>query len=154
MEYDRAGVAAHAKNLANKVKGGLEGSLKTLGVEVVDATGELAGANTVKAVETGKTFTAKDIILAPGSLPFVPPGVQVWCVVSWACLDARAFWGSCTAAKSCSPFVSGCGAALCFDVVCRIGLRAYRLAMADVPYTDERVPAVASGILFWDVVRV
>lgn len=77
VEFDRAGVAAHAKNLANKVKGGLEGSLKTLGVEVVDATGELAGANTVKAAETGKTFTAKDIILAPGSLPFVPPGVQV-----------------------------------------------------------------------------
>lgn len=76
VEYDRAGVAAHAKNLASKVKGGLEGSLKTLGVEVVDATGELAGANTVKAVETGKTFTAKNIILAPGSLPFVPPGVQ------------------------------------------------------------------------------
>eukprot|EP00904_Undaria_pinnatifida_P013604 jgi/Undpi1/9374/HiC_scaffold_26.g11832.m1 len=76
VEYDRAGVAAHAKNLATKVKGGLEGSLKTLGVEVVDATGELAGANTVKAVETGKTFTAKNIILAPGSLPFVPPGVQ------------------------------------------------------------------------------
>ncbi|CBN79667.1 dihydrolipoamide dehydrogenase [Ectocarpus siliculosus] len=76
VEYDRAGVAAHAKNLASKVKGGLEGSLKTLGVEVIDATGELAGANTIKAVETGKTFTAKDIILAPGSLPFVPPGVQ------------------------------------------------------------------------------
>ncbi|CAM9740264.1 unnamed protein product [Ectocarpus sp. 4 AP-2014] len=76
VEFDRAGVAAHAKNLATKVKGGLEGSLKTLGVEVIDATGELAGANTIKAVETGKTFTAKDIILAPGSLPFVPPGVQ------------------------------------------------------------------------------
>ncbi|CAM9216820.1 unnamed protein product [Pylaiella littoralis] len=76
VEFDRAGVAAHAKNLATKVKGGLEGSLKTLGVEVLDVTGELAGANTVKAVETGKTFTAKDIILAPGSLPFVPPGVQ------------------------------------------------------------------------------
>ncbi|CAN0514015.1 unnamed protein product [Ectocarpus sp. 12 AP-2014] len=76
VEFDRAGVAAHAKNLAGKVKGGLEGSLKTLGVEVIDATGELAGANTIKAVETGKTFTAKDIILAPGSLPFVPPGVQ------------------------------------------------------------------------------
>lgn len=54
-----------------------QGSLKSLGVEVVDASGELVGANMVKAVETGKTFTAKDIILAPGSLPFVPPGVQV-----------------------------------------------------------------------------
>lgn len=28
VEYDRAGVAAHAKNLATKVKGGLEVSLK------------------------------------------------------------------------------------------------------------------------------
>ena len=56
---------------------GEKGSLKTLGVEVMDVTGELAGGNTVKAVETGKTFTAKDIILAPGSLPFVPPGIQV-----------------------------------------------------------------------------
>lgn len=33
VEYDRAGVAAHAKNLANKVKGGLE-------VRVPYATGE------------------------------------------------------------------------------------------------------------------
>lgn len=54
-----------------------QGSLKTLGVEVVDATGELAAAHTVKGVESGKTYTAKDIILAPGSLPFVPPGIQV-----------------------------------------------------------------------------
>lgn len=113
VEYDRAGVAAHAKNLANKVKGGLEGSLKTLGVEVVDATGELAGANTVKAVETGKTFTAKDIILAPGSLPFVPPGVQV-------CYD-RVFSarvsGSCTAKSGFS--LSVCCSPLCR---CRAGM--------------------------------
>ena len=27
---------------------------------------------------TGEVVTAKDIILAPGSVPFVPPGVQVW----------------------------------------------------------------------------
>ena len=55
----------------------VKGSLKTLGVEVLDVTGELAGANTIRAGETGKTFTAKDIILAPGSPLFVPPGIQV-----------------------------------------------------------------------------
>lgn len=53
---------------------------------MVDATGELAGANTVKAVETGKTFTAKNIILAPGSLPFLPPGVQVCNIVRYTLL--------------------------------------------------------------------
>ena len=31
---------------------------------------------------TGEVVTAKDIILAPGSVPFVPPGVQVWPPVS------------------------------------------------------------------------
>ncbi|CAN0267647.1 unnamed protein product, partial [Phaeothamnion confervicola] len=76
VEFDRAGVAAHAKNLASRVKANLEGSLKALGVTVVDAKGELTGAHTVKLQGTSETVTAKDIILAPGSVPFVPPGVQ------------------------------------------------------------------------------
>ncbi|CAM9601721.1 unnamed protein product [Discosporangium mesarthrocarpum] len=76
VDYDRAGVAAHAQNLANRVKGNLEGSLKALGVDVVDATGELMAPHTVRGSETGESLTARDIILAPGSIPFVPPGVQ------------------------------------------------------------------------------
>lgn len=39
VEYDRAGVAAHAKNLANKVKGGLE--VRPLGAIVTRRVGRV-----------------------------------------------------------------------------------------------------------------
>mmetsp|Transcript_24009 Transcript_24009/g.31918 ORF Transcript_24009/g.31918 Transcript_24009/m.31918 type:complete len:325 (+) Transcript_24009:127-1101(+) len=78
VTYDREGIAAHAKNLANRVKGNLENSLIALGVDVVEGRGVLTGnANEVKDEATGKVYTAKDIILAPGSIPFVPPGITV-----------------------------------------------------------------------------
>jgi dihydrolipoamide dehydrogenase len=100
VSYDRQAVANHANNLASKVKANLENSLKVrvssspsllsgkgdsgvgpgsqaLGVDVIDAKGVLKAAHTVEAAGLGKTFTAKSIILAPGSVPFVPPGVQV-----------------------------------------------------------------------------
>lgn len=43
------------------------GSMQTLGVDVIDAKGLLKGAHKVEAVGTGKVYTAKDIILAPGT---------------------------------------------------------------------------------------
>ena len=48
-------------------------SLK-LGVDVIEAPGELIAPQTLKA--GAQTIKAKDIILAPGSLPFVPPGIE------------------------------------------------------------------------------
>ena len=78
VKFDREGVAGHAKQLANRVKGNLEGSLVALNVDIVDGRGVLTGApHEVKDESTGKVYTAKDIILAPGSIPFVPPGVEV-----------------------------------------------------------------------------
>ncbi|KAL3757934.1 hypothetical protein ACHAWU_002854 [Discostella pseudostelligera] len=78
VKYDREGVANHAKQLANRVKGNLEGSLVALGVDIVDGRGVLTGKpHEVKDESSGKVWTAKDIILAPGSIPFVPPGVTV-----------------------------------------------------------------------------
>jgi len=78
VKFSREGIAAHAKNLANRVKGNLEASLVGLGVDVVEGRGVLTGnPNEVKDEATGKVYTAKDIILAPGSVPFVPPGVTV-----------------------------------------------------------------------------
>jgi len=78
VKFDREGIAAHAKNLANRVKGSLEASLVGLGVEVIEGRGILTGKpNEVKDSVTGKIYTAKDIILAPGSIPFVPPGITV-----------------------------------------------------------------------------
>lgn len=78
INYSREGIAAHAKNLANRVKGNLEASLVGLGVDVVEGRGVLTGTpHEVKDETTGKVYKAKDIILAPGSIPFVPPGVVV-----------------------------------------------------------------------------
>lgn len=78
VTYDRSGIAAHAKNLANRVKGNLEASLKGLSVDVIDGRGSLTGKpHEVKDQSTGKVYKCKDIILAPGSIPFVPPGITV-----------------------------------------------------------------------------
>jgi len=78
VDYDRQGIADHAKNLANRVKGNLEASLTGLGVDVVEGRGVLTGKpHEILDESTGKVVTAKDIILAPGSIPFVPPGITV-----------------------------------------------------------------------------
>ncbi len=74
VTYDRAAVAAHAENLATKVRDGLEASLKGLGVSVIEELGALAGPHAIQGGD--KTYTARDIILAPGSIPMVPPGIQ------------------------------------------------------------------------------
>lgn len=48
------------------------------GVEVVESKGAVTATPHEVLVETtGKVITAKNIILAPGSVPFVPRGVQV-----------------------------------------------------------------------------
>jgi dihydrolipoamide dehydrogenase len=60
VQYDREGIAAHAKNLANRVKSNLEGSLVGLGVEVIQGRGILtATPHQIKDENTGKTYTAK-----------------------------------------------------------------------------------------------
>jgi len=78
VTYSREDIALHAKNLASRVKGNLEASLVGLGVDVVEGRGVLTGnPHEVKDEATGKVYTAKDIIIAPGSIPFVPPGITV-----------------------------------------------------------------------------
>ncbi len=60
VTYSREGIAAHAKNLANRVKGNLEASLTGLGVDVITGRGVLTGnPNEVKDSITGKVYTAK-----------------------------------------------------------------------------------------------
>eukprot|EP00523_Entomoneis_sp_CCMP467_P010262 CAMPEP_0168737346 /NCGR_PEP_ID=MMETSP0724-20121128/10348_1 /TAXON_ID=265536 /ORGANISM="Amphiprora sp., Strain CCMP467" /LENGTH=522 /DNA_ID=CAMNT_0008784611 /DNA_START=160 /DNA_END=1728 /DNA_ORIENTATION=+ len=78
IQYDREGIANHADSLASRVRGNLEGSLTALGCHVLEGRGSLT-SNPHEIVDsaTGKVYTAKDIILAPGSIPFVPPGINV-----------------------------------------------------------------------------
>jgi len=78
VEFSREGIRDHAKNLATRVKGNLEASLVGLSVDVIEGRGVLTGVpHEVKDETTGKVYRAKDIILAPGSIPFVPPGIVV-----------------------------------------------------------------------------
>mmetsp|Transcript_8 Transcript_8/g.19 ORF Transcript_8/g.19 Transcript_8/m.19 type:complete len:518 (-) Transcript_8:310-1863(-) len=78
VEYDRAKVAAHANDLASRVKGNLVNSLKALGVDIIEEKGAIApGGQKVQCVGADRVVSAKDIIIATGSIPFVPPGITI-----------------------------------------------------------------------------
>jgi len=74
--YEREKVAAHANQLASKVAKNLGNSLGALGVTVFEEKGSLVSPTEVQLVGSSKTVSAKNVILATGSVPFVPPGVE------------------------------------------------------------------------------
>ena len=78
--YEREAVAAHAENLATKIRGNLTNSMKALGVDILTGVGSIVAPQTVKYGKIGfsdKTIRARNIIIATGSIPFVPPGIEV-----------------------------------------------------------------------------
>lgn len=79
VSVDRAGVAAHAEKLVQKIRTDLTNSLKRLGVDILRGRGKVAGSQkvTIQTPNGEKTVTAKDIIIATGSVPWVPPGIEV-----------------------------------------------------------------------------
>ena len=79
VEFDRQVIANHAGNIVSKLRGDLTNSLKRLNVDIILGWGKVAGPQKIAiATEKGeKIITAKDIILAPGSIPWVPPGIEV-----------------------------------------------------------------------------
>lgn len=77
VEYDRQKVADHANNLASRVRGNLVKSLEALGVDLIEEKGAvMSEGQKVKCVDSGRVVTAKDIIIATGSVPFVPRGIE------------------------------------------------------------------------------
>ncbi len=79
VSFEREQIAAHADNLVAKIRNDLTNSLKRLGVDVLTGWGKISGSQkvTVAMAAGEKTITAKDIILASGSVPWVPPGIEV-----------------------------------------------------------------------------
>jgi dihydrolipoamide dehydrogenase len=79
VSFDRQGVADHASNLVTKLRGDLTNSLTRLNVEIIHGWGKVAGTQKVSVTtpEGEKIVTAKDIIISSGSVPFVPPGIEV-----------------------------------------------------------------------------
>lgn len=76
---DAGAIASHASNLVDKIRGDLTNSLKRLGVETIRGWGKIAGPQkvTVKTEEGDRSISAENIILSTGSIPFVPPGIEV-----------------------------------------------------------------------------
>jgi dihydrolipoamide dehydrogenase len=79
ISFEREGIANHASDLVSKIRGDLTNSLKRRNVETLRGWGKLVAPHKVEVIsEAGdKTVTAKDIIIASGSVPWVPPGIQV-----------------------------------------------------------------------------
>ncbi|MGK7914394.1 MAG: dihydrolipoyl dehydrogenase [Prochloraceae cyanobacterium] len=79
VQFDRGSIADHANNLVSKIRGDLTNSLKRLKVDTIRGWGKIVGPQKVSVVTDSeeKTITAKDIMLCPGSVPFVPPGIEL-----------------------------------------------------------------------------
>ncbi|MDB9528842.1 dihydrolipoyl dehydrogenase [Oscillatoria sp. CS-180] len=79
IAFDRQAISDHAKNLVSKIQGDMSNSLKRLGVDVIYGWGQLAGEQkvVVKTEAGEQTLTAQDVMLSPGSVPFVPPGIEI-----------------------------------------------------------------------------
>ncbi|KAL5201939.1 hypothetical protein ABZP36_012891 [Zizania latifolia] len=78
--YDRQAVADHANNLASKIRSNLTNSMKALGVDILTGFGTIVGKQKVRYGKVGfpdKEITARNIIIATGSVPFVPKGIEV-----------------------------------------------------------------------------
>ncbi len=79
VSFERQAIADHANNLVLKIRDDLTNSLKRLGVETIQGRGKLAGPQKVSVISDSgeKTITAQDIIISSGSVPFVPPGIEL-----------------------------------------------------------------------------
>ena len=79
VAFERQAIADHAAGIVTKQREGLIGSLKRIGVDIIQGRAKLAGTQklSIATPDGERTITAQDIILAPGSVPFVPPGAQI-----------------------------------------------------------------------------
>lgn len=83
VSFDRGAIATHASNLVDKLRGDLTNSLTRLGVETLRGWGKLLGPQKLSVDRPDgnrtvtRTITAREIMLAPGSVPAVPPGIEL-----------------------------------------------------------------------------
>ena len=78
VRFERKKIADHANKLVANIRSNLTKSLERAGVEILLGQGRLDGPQRVGLRELSgldRTLTCKDIIIATGSDPFVPPGI-------------------------------------------------------------------------------
>lgn len=79
VRFERQKIADHANNLVSAIRTNLTKSLERAGVTIIRGKGRLEGTQRVGVREISgvdRVFACKDVILATGSDPFVPPGIE------------------------------------------------------------------------------
>lgn len=79
VSFERSAIADHATDLVNKIRADLTNSLTRLKVETIRGWGKVAGPQKVSVTTDAgeKIITAQEIMICPGSVPFVPPGIEI-----------------------------------------------------------------------------
>jgi dihydrolipoamide dehydrogenase len=80
VRFERQKIADHANQLVATIRANLTKTLERAGATILRGTGRLAGHQQVTVRESGsgveRTYSARDVILATGSEPFVPRGIE------------------------------------------------------------------------------
>ncbi len=79
IHVDREGVANHAQATVAKIRGDLTRSLERLGVTILPGWGKVVAPQKVSITggDQERFITAKNVLIATGSYPWVPPGIQI-----------------------------------------------------------------------------
>ena len=80
VRFERQKIAEHAINLVSNIRNNLTKTLERSGVEIIRGIGRLEGQQKVGVREKNgvdRVFSAENVIIATGSDPFVPPGIEI-----------------------------------------------------------------------------
>lgn len=80
VRFERQKIADHARQLVETIRTNLTRTLERAGVTILRGKGRLDGPQRVVVRESGggveRPYSARDVIIATGSDPFVPPGIE------------------------------------------------------------------------------
>jgi dihydrolipoamide dehydrogenase len=80
VRFERRKIADHAAQLVATIRTNLTRTLERAGATILRGKGRLAGSQLVCVRASGsgveRTYRARDVIIATGSDPFVPPGIK------------------------------------------------------------------------------
>ncbi|WP_438983196.1 dihydrolipoyl dehydrogenase [Vulcanococcus sp.] len=79
VRFERQKIADHANQLVATIRGNLTKTLERAGVTIIRGSGRLEGHQKVGVREINgvdRVLSGRDVIIATGSDPFVPPGIE------------------------------------------------------------------------------
>jgi len=80
LSFDRQAIANHANQLVANIRENLTKSLERAGVTIIRGQGRMQASQRVALRQSDgieRVLSAKDVVLASGSDPFVPPGITI-----------------------------------------------------------------------------